>query len=175
MFLESFCELFRKFPPHCNCTHTKIPTLVLVHNSFFAPRPLPIGSFSISLTTTSRPGKHYSLLPQSHHSIRFPKGRDSSNPVTRVLLRSFYYNPRKRGFPKDTGSMHSKKQNKKKTEKGNFLASRPSSNQVRVYESHMTEQLLALSLRRSVATAANSGRPGMCEILFVARAALLRL
>lgn len=40
--------------------------------------------------------------------------------------------------------------------------------------SHMTEQLLALSFRRSEATAARSGLPGMCEILLVARAALLR-
>lgn len=42
-------------------------------------------------------------------------------------------------------------------------------------KSHMTEQLLALSFRRSVATAARSGRPGMCEILLVARVDLPRL
>lgn len=41
--------------------------------------------------------------------------------------------------------------------------------------SHMIEQLLALSFRRSEATAARSGLPGMCEILLLARAALLRL
>lgn len=41
--------------------------------------------------------------------------------------------------------------------------------------SHMTEQLLALSFRRSVATAARSGLLGMCEILLVPRAVLLRL
>lgn len=40
--------------------------------------------------------------------------------------------------------------------------------------SHMTEQLLALSLRRSEATAARSGRPGMCEMRLLARVALLR-
>lgn len=40
---------------------------------------------------------------------------------------------------------------------------------------HMTEQLLALSFRRSEATAARSGLPGMCEILLLARAVLLRL
>lgn len=41
--------------------------------------------------------------------------------------------------------------------------------------SHMTEQLLALSFRRSEATAARSGLPGMCEILLLVRVALLRL
>jgi len=41
--------------------------------------------------------------------------------------------------------------------------------------SHMIEQLLALSLRRSEATAARSGLPGMCEILLLPRGALLRL
>lgn len=41
--------------------------------------------------------------------------------------------------------------------------------------SHMTEQLLALSFRRSVATAARSGRLGMCEILLLARVVLPRL
>lgn len=41
--------------------------------------------------------------------------------------------------------------------------------------SHMTEQLLALSLRRSEATAARSGRPGMCEILLAPRDVLPRL
>lgn len=41
--------------------------------------------------------------------------------------------------------------------------------------SHMTEQLLALSFRRSVVTAARSGRLGMCEILLLARVVLPRL
>lgn len=40
---------------------------------------------------------------------------------------------------------------------------------------HITEQLLALSLRRSEATAARSGLPGMCEILLLPRGTLLRL
>lgn len=40
--------------------------------------------------------------------------------------------------------------------------------------SHMTEQLLALSFRRSEATAARSGLPGMCEMRLLARAVLLR-
>lgn len=41
--------------------------------------------------------------------------------------------------------------------------------------SHITEQLLALSFRRSELTAASSGLPGMCEILLLARVVLLRL
>lgn len=41
--------------------------------------------------------------------------------------------------------------------------------------SHITEQLLALSFRRSEATAARSGLLGMCEILLLLRVALLRL
>lgn len=39
----------------------------------------------------------------------------------------------------------------------------------------MTVQLLALSLRKSVATAARSGLPGMCEMRLAERADLLRL
>lgn len=41
--------------------------------------------------------------------------------------------------------------------------------------SHIIEQLLALSFRRSEATAARSGLPGMCEILLLVRVVLLRL
>lgn len=39
----------------------------------------------------------------------------------------------------------------------------------------MTVQLLALSLRNSVATAARSGLPGMCEMRLAEREDLLRL
>lgn len=40
---------------------------------------------------------------------------------------------------------------------------------------HITVQLLALSFRKSVATAESSGRLGMCEIRFVALCDLFRL
>lgn len=40
---------------------------------------------------------------------------------------------------------------------------------------HITVQLLALSFRKSVATAESSGRLGMCEIRFVALWDLFRL
>lgn len=51
----------------------------------------------------------------------------------------------------------------------------PQSNHVLRTIGHITEQLLALSFLRSEATAPKSGRPGMCEILLLARVVLLRL